>query len=415
MTKRICWKKGMRLTDEILRASDDSMTELVGNSFALAAAGRFGLLPLVPFELSVNISKGLVDVESLSCTAITKGGHFIDARYDTKFTNSFDTRVTISEDQGEKEYVLIINHTGEWKDSNDGYEEPVYSFSLIAPNSSVPDNALPIARIVNEYGWRLDDMDFVPPCLFVSSHPRYEELLKKFAEVLSEIDNKIKKLLHSGGKNAFRILWPVVQQLMITINKEQDLMTPMGLLANVQKFVSAFTCACELDDYLNLANADVFSQYVYAPYNYKDSYQRISEGLDLCFSICEKIEKIGDGAPSRPAETSFVSAPSVDEDALIQECATSETTIDVLYNTLEANVFFTIDGKEPSISSERALRTKKGFKIKFDNEYRKEKGKEPDKTITLKLMAVVDGASSNVSCFLVHLHKSLKFRNAIPI
>ena len=47
MTKRICWKKGMRLTDEILRASDNSTMELVRNGVALAAAGRFGLCPSV--------------------------------------------------------------------------------------------------------------------------------------------------------------------------------------------------------------------------------------------------------------------------------------------------------------------------------------------------------------------------------
>ena len=58
MTKRICWKKGMRLTDEILRASDNSTMELVSNALALAAAGRFGLFPsAIPFELSLSINK----------------------------------------------------------------------------------------------------------------------------------------------------------------------------------------------------------------------------------------------------------------------------------------------------------------------------------------------------------------------
>lgn len=405
----------MRLTDEVLRASDDSTIELVGNSLALAAAGRFGLLPSTHFNLSVNISKGLVDVESLNCTAVTKSGNVIDAHYDTKFTNSFDTRIQIPEGNGEKEYVLTINYTGQWKDSNDGYEEPIYSFSLLPPNSPIPSKSLPIARIVDEYGWRLDDLDFVPPCLFVSSHQKYKELLEKFSEVLSEIDNRAKNLLHSNGKDIIRAFWPIVQQLMITINKEQDLMTPMGLLANVQKCVSAFTCACELDDNIELADADKFKSYIYAPYNYKDSYLKIKEGLDLCFSIREKVEKIGEGAQPQPIETTSVIAPSVNKDALYQECVTSETTIDISYNTLEANVYFTVDGKEPSIRSERALKTRTGFKIKFDNEYRKEKGKEPDKTITLKLIAVVDGVSSDVSCFLINLHKSLKFRNAIPI
>ena len=262
MTKRICWKKGMRLTDEVLKASDDSMIKFVGNSLALAAAGRFGLLPLTSFELSVNISKGLVDVESLNCTAVTKSGDFIDAHYDTKFTNSFDTRVQIPEGSGEKEYVLTINYTGQWKDSNDGNEEPIYTFSLMAPNSAIPSNSLPFARIVDEYGWRMDDVNFVPPCMYINSHQKYIELAKQFEDVLTLIDTKVRNLLHSKGKDAIRIFWPVVQQLMITMNKEYELMTPMNLLSNIQKCVSAFTCACELDDYLELADADIFKNYV---------------------------------------------------------------------------------------------------------------------------------------------------------
>lgn len=96
MTKRICWKKGMRLTDEVLKASDDSSAQFVGHALALAAAGRFGLLPSSrPFGISLNITKGFVDVESLDCLAITRGGDLIDIQYDTLYTGAFDSRVQI--------------------------------------------------------------------------------------------------------------------------------------------------------------------------------------------------------------------------------------------------------------------------------------------------------------------------------
>ncbi len=43
----------MRLTDDVLRASDNSTAEFISNALALAAAGRFGLFPSAsPFELS---------------------------------------------------------------------------------------------------------------------------------------------------------------------------------------------------------------------------------------------------------------------------------------------------------------------------------------------------------------------------
>lgn len=394
----------MRLTDEVLRASDDSTIELVGKSLALAAAGRFGLLPSTSFDLSVNISKGLVDVESLNCTAVTKSGNVIDAHYDTKFTNSFDTRIQIPEGSGEKEYILTIDYTGQWKDSNDGYEEPIYTFSLMASNSSIPSNSLPIARIVDEYGWRLDEIDFVPPCLFVSSHQKYNELLKKFSDVLTEIDNKAKNLLHSNGKDVIRAFWPVVQQLMITVSKEQDLMTPMGLLANVQKCVSAFTCACELDDYIDLADADRFRSYIYAPYNYKDSYQRIKEGLDLCFSINEKVSKLNDG----PQAPSTIEAPTIANSQLIKRCTNSKARVQVTNNVSGSMVLFSIDGTEPSQSlNGQTLQIESGF-----NNSRK---REPDKVVMVKLKAVLNGIESNTNTYEITLQKDIERWTGIEI
>lgn len=394
----------MRLTDEVLRASDDSTIELVGNSLALAAAGRFGLLPSTHFDLSVNISKGLVDVESLNCTAVTKSGNVIDAHYDTKFTNSFDTRIQIPEGNGEKEYVLTINYTGQWKDSNDGYEEPIYTFSLMASNSSIPSNSLPIARIVDEYGWRMDEIDFVPPCLFVSSHQKYNELLKQFSDVLTEIDNKAKNLLHSNGKDIIRVFWPIVQQLMITVNKEQDLMTPMGLLANVQKCVSAFTCACELDDYIDLADADRFRNYIYAPYNYKDSYQRIKEGLDLCFSINEKVSKLNEG----PQVPSTIEAPTIANSQLIKRCTNSKARIQVTNNVSGATVYYSIDGNEPSHSL-------KGQDIQLESGFNNLRKREPDKIVMVKLKAVLNGIESNTNTYEITLQKDIERWTGIEI
>ena len=404
MIKRICWKKGMRLTDEVLRASDDSTIELVGKSLALAAAGRFGLLPSTHFDLSVNISKGLVDVESLNCTAVTKSGNVIDAHYDTKFTNSFDTRIQIPEGNGEKEYVLTINYTGQWKDSNDGYEEPIYTFSLMASNSSIPSNSLPIARIVDEYGWRMDEIDFVPPCLFVSSHQKYNELLKQFSDVLTEIDNKAKNLLHSNGKDIIRVFWPIVQQLMITVNKEQDLMTPMGLLAHVQKCVSAFTCACELDDYIDLADAEKFRSYIYAPYNYKDSYQRIREGLDLCFSINEKVSKLDEG----PQVPSIIDAPTIANSQLIKRCTNSKTRVQVTNNVSGATVYYSIDGSEPSQSL-------KGQDIQLESGFNNLRKREPDKVVMVKLKAVLNGIESNTNTYEITLQKDIERWTGIEI
>lgn len=408
MAKRICWKKGMRLTDDILRASDNCMVELVGNALSLAAAGRFGLLPSTtsPFDLSLNINKGIIDVDLLNCLAITKGGFLIDAHYDTKFTNTFDTRVQIPEGNEEKEFILTIDTLPEkWKDTNNGYEEPIYSFSLIAPYSPLPENSLPIARIVDEYGWRMDDVDFVPPCLYVTSHQKFIDLVKQFEEVLSAIDTKVRSLLQSNGKDAIRIFWPIIQQLMIAMSKEYDIMTPMGLLSNVQKCVSAFTCACELDDYIELADAEKFRNYIYAPYNYKDAYLKIKEGLDLCFSIKEKVGKLNEG----PQAPTTIEAPTIPDSQLIKRCTNSKAKVQITNNVAGATVYYTIDGGEPTQAS------KSGVMIQLDSGFNNSRKREPDKVITVRVKAFLNGISSNTNTYEITLQKDIERWTGIEI
>ena len=414
----------MRLTHEVLQAADDSTAEVMGKAFVLAAAGRFGLLPAIrPFDLSLNVMNGIVDVESLSCLAVTKDGSLIDVHYDTRFTNNFDTRAFMPENVRAQEMILTVNAVqGAWHEANDGYEEPVYAFALIAPDTTVPDNALPIGRIVDDHGWRLDELDFVPPCLFVSSHYKYQDLLQRFADLLAAIDTKAREALMAGHVSIVRSFWPLIQQLRITIDKECDLMTPMMLLANVQKCVSAFICACDMEDGMEMVGAKMFRGYVMAPYNYKDAYQRIKVGLDLCVSISDHVAKLAENAPQqqpkqepRRTDTPRPSAPLIASKDLMQDCDTSETSILIAYDNPSATIYFTTNGSEPSDKGTRASRTRMGFRIKFDNGFRAVKGKEPDKNMLIKLMAVIDGVSSAIGASNVILHKSLKFRDAIPV
>lgn len=400
--KRIFWKRGMRLTDDILRASDDSMAEFVGHALMLAAAGRFGLIPSPrPFVLTLNVMGNVVDVESLSCLAVTRGGYLVDAHYDTRYTNSFDTRVLIPDDTESKEFILTVNAGRQWAETHDGFEEPVYTFSLMAPDSVIPDDAMPIGRIIDDQGWRMDDTDFVPPCLFVSAHRKYEELLQRFSEVLAAIDAKAQAALFSGARSAIQVFWPLVQQLRISASKERDLMTPMTLLSNVQKCVSAFTCACDLTDTLELVEAKMFRRYVLAPYNYKDAYQRIKVGLELCFAISEKVATL-QSRPRQPVAEPVrqkIQSPYIEDANLFQNCRRREVSIAVVCPDPKAKVLFSTDGSEPT-------RTLSQYKnILINNGFNKKKVEEMDQYLTIKLKAVLDGAESECKSFSVTLHK----------
>lgn len=413
--KKISWRRGMRLSDNLFRASDDCILDVIGKVAVMVSAGRFGLLPSdEPFEVSLNFGNGCIDVDTLVCRAISRNGSLIDVGFTTRYDNNFTTRLDIPDLPGVEEFLLVLEVVpGQWKETADCFEEPVYTFSLIGADSAVPDNGVPVARIVNDYGWRMDQIDFVPPCIVVSAHPKYIELLNRFSDLLSAMDIKSKGAIGSGAHGAVTVFLPIVEQLQIAVDKFRDTISPIELLGRVQQCVSAFTCACELNPIVAFPEAKMFQSYSRAPYTVKEAYTRINIGLKLCATILEKVSAwAGMSAPQR--EESHA-APSIAAGNTHIVCNTSETSIPVEYASSSATVYFTTDGTLPTQSSMKALRMRDGYRIKFDNGFRKEKGSEPDKNLNINLIAY-DGASrSNVASYTVSLHKDMKFRNAIPV
>ena len=413
MPKRIRWTKGMRLTDDVMRASDQCFIDFAKNAFVLSSSGRFGLLPTSkPFELSLDISNGMVDVVSLNCTAITNAGDLIEAHYDTKYNNSFDTRIQIPVENDVKEYILIINaESDKWSDTNNGFEEQAYSFKLIPVNSPIGINAMPIAHIVDsEYGgWRIDDVDFVPPCLFVTAHPKFSELLDEFHSTLMAIDQKVAGMMKVGNKNVFIVFWPVIQQLMIEVDKERDSMSPITLMAKVQKCVSAFLCGCDLDENLDIENAETLRGYIVRPFNYKEAYTAIKEGIGICFRIGENIENLQTTTIPKSAEPGLPEAPTIDPAQMTIRCTTSTAKVQLTNNTTGATVYYTTDGSEPNETS------KKGLSVVLQNGFKKERVNEPDKSATIKAKAILNGISSRTSTFQITLIKDISIWNGYEI
>lgn len=403
----------MRLTDEILKKASDCTEEQVNTAMMLSAAGRFGLLPNArEFNLQIDINNGFIEVGALDCLGLTKGGCLIDVQYDSQFTTSFETRVSLPDSSAKVLMLLIEAHPSEWYDVNDDYEYPTYSFALIPENSPMSPYALPIGRLVNEneYGWHMDDINFVPPCLFVSSHRKFVEQQQAFYELLVKIDENLMKQSHSDGRNMMRIFWPEVRNTLITIDKEQDTMTPMQLFGNIQRIVSSFTIALELDDVLNLSDEDkqAFNQYALARYNYKDVYKRINEGLALNARISEKMERL-QAAPEPAPRQNQPKAPTISDDQMLKKCTNTKARITITNNEPGATIYFTTDGTEPSPTSA------KGTNFSISNGFSNDRKREVDKTITVKVMAMLNGMSSRINTYEITLHKNIERWTGIEI
>lgn len=401
MAKRVFWKKGMRLTDEVLRMSDSYHAELVNQAFLLGAAGRFGLIPSRrPFRISLDFSKNIIEVTELDCLALTRGGQLIDASYDSRYTQAGETRVMIPPQSEDRAFLLLATDAGEWVDAHDGTCKPAYQFSLVPDNSPVPEDAFPVARIVHDTEWQLDQDVFVPPCLFLSSHPRYMRLCEDFMTLLERLDLLVPGKLITDSGDARRVFWPAVRSLKIRVDKEKETMTPMDLLARVQECVSAFYCACTLDECLSLSEGNKFQEFVQHPYHFRDCVQRIQEGLLLTADICRKIEDFEVDVPQAPEPASV---PELFIPASGQHVFATSNNVSIEVGGLEpgATGFFSVDGSDPSkpLQNGRFVQVNPGFN--------KTRSREDDRSYIVKLKAVADGHSSRVTAFEVLVTKDV--------
>ena len=391
----------MRLTDEVLRMSDSYHAELVNQAFLLGAAGRFGLVPSPrPFRISLDFSKNIIEVTELDCLALTRGGQLIDASYDSRYTRVGETRVMIPPQSEERAFLLLVTDAGEWVDAHDGTCEPAYQFSLVPENAPVPEDAIPVARIVHDPEWRMDQESFVPPCLFLSSHQRYMRLRDDFMTLLERLDLLVPVKLITDSGDARRVFWPAIRSLKIRLDKESETMTPMSLLARVQECVSAFYCACTLDECLSLSEGNKFQEYVQHPYHFRDCALKIQEGLLLTADICRKIEDFEVDVPETP-EPVAVPDLFIPQSGLHVFATSNDVRVEV--GGLEPGVsgFYSVDGSEPSkpLQGGRYVQVNPGFN--------KTRTREDDRSYVVKLKAVADGRSSRVTAFEVLVTKDV--------
>lgn len=399
MTKRICWKKGMRLTDEIMISSDKCHFESLSQAFVLAAHGRFGLLPSSrEFKISISINKNIVNVESLSCLALTKSGRIIDIYYDTTLSNNIDPQATIPSYE-DKSFLLCVRANDGWKEVYDGFCEPDYRFEVIREDCALDDDMFPIARIIKNNDWLSDDIDFIPPCLFTTAHPKFGKWIEEFSHILKTSSRKLFESRDTDCQTAISIFLPIVEQIRITIDKESDTMTPMALLGNIQKYISGFLCACTLEKRLNLKEEETFMNYVNIPYDYKDVHKHIKEGLKHCDLVSGKIDKLNDFVQ----EEVKISAPTISNANLFKKCTNSKVRIPVENNAPGSVIYYTIDGSEPTTSS------KSGETITFASGFTGGRDKEEaDKYITIKVKSVLNGVSSITNSYTIRLQKDVK-------
>lgn len=284
----------MRLSTEIFNAMDGAAENSLCMVSLLGSANRYGLFPTSkPFELSVNINGDALEVTSLTCHGVTKSGCLIDIDYDSNYANTFDTRIAIpAGSDGDAYYLIIRVNEGEWREIDDTYSELSYSFDLIGENSPMADNCLPVGMLVNQYGWRLNETDFVPPCLYVTAHYKFIEQTHRAMAFAKELFAMCLSSQNCVARSLLSQIWTSAAIVYSRLDKEQDTLTPGQLLASLQQLTNSFMVGCYADDYVSLENQDPFALYVRKPYDAKNIYRDIETGLSLCAEISVKMNAV---------------------------------------------------------------------------------------------------------------------------
>ena len=188
--------------------------------------------------------------------------------------------------------LIVRTYDKEWREVNEVYSEPKYTFELIGANSPVDSNSLPVGLVVNQYGWRLDESEFVPPCLYANAHPAYVDLVNRAKLMFKSISDRCLGSVNCVARHLFTAVWTAAVHNYIYVDKKDDALTPAGLLAAVQRVVASFVIGCSADEYITLENAEPFVEYLQKPYDARNLYRDIRIGLELCAEISVKMDAV---------------------------------------------------------------------------------------------------------------------------
>lgn len=413
MQRRICWNPGMRLSDKHLRASDDAHYAWIDKAITLASAGQSGLIPNVkPFKIDMKVDGDHVDITALTCFAVTEGHNLIDIEFDSKYSIQKNSRLELPKTVSSDNQLLVIKATGLWEETNNSSKEPVrfeeqaYDFAIINANSRIPVNSFPIARFVASNNNWVQDYEFVPPCLLVSADEKYKKLLEQFLDILKQIEQKTQPLPDSDALRIMTVLLPLVQQIRIDTDWGRDTLTPLGLLANIQKIASTFYTVSVLNDCFDQDRPGDFRGYAQQSYsNLLEIYPLVKKGVELCEKLKARIEESLKGIKETPKESptiNVIQPPYIAEENRYQNCNSNHISIPVGNVPIGATVFYSTDGSVPSIplDSSKCIPIPTGYDIKK---------RMPDTTINIKLMSVVGQNHSEIVSYSITLHYEYKW------
>ncbi len=268
--KRIDWKQGMLITPDTFIESDNYHQLHHEINRKLIIQKSYGLLPDSNFVIESEITSSTLEIKKIYCEAIIKNGKLIliDKKYSIPLPNI---------PSGEFYIAAKIAETSHFETNEIPYLQTEYDFEIRPIKSGTElsdDNFFPIMKITNASGsW--ENMDYIPPCLTISSC----RILIDLQEEIKKISNEIIVLITNKKYEPY-LLYNLTM-LFLELNNYTKSETPFVMVLLLKKiFKTILICHPDLDNCV-----DIFIQKEY-------DHDDIKKRLDQAFQFLQKYKEV---------------------------------------------------------------------------------------------------------------------------
>ena len=283
---RVAWQAGMRLTDEIFRASDEYYLSCLQPLYAVLVNGDYGFLGLPIFRY--ELTESALSVIKLEADAICYSGKLIRLSYSREERTLFQN---ISLLDTTEPLILYIDAASE-KTVNVSQNEthvPLCDADyqiLIRPENEHYNNpdAVPLARFTYKHGWSADPT-FIAPCISLRANGM---LLRSASNYVVELERLIKALQESKDTTQFLLVMsaiPVLTRIAVEVEKESDKMSPRHLITLMQEGIQALLALLEMEKGVTVPEMERCVSFVGSHYTPYLISEMINEGIYLTHAL----------------------------------------------------------------------------------------------------------------------------------
>ena len=308
---RVAWQAGMRLTDEIFRASDEYYLSCLQPLYSVLVNGDYGFLTLPIFRY--ELTESTLSVTELDASAISYSGKLIRLSFTREERALFQN---INLPSTTEPIVLFIDNTSDKTIKVTDSEKSVplcdadyhILVKLESEHYNNPD-AIPFARFIYKHGWS-QDPGFIAPCISLRSNGALLRAASNYVVELESVIKALKNAIDTGQYVMIMSALPLLVRITVEVQKESDKMTPRHLITLMQEGVQILLTLSEIEDAVIVPERERCLAFVESHYTPYIISELITEGIYLTHALTNLPQSFGVREVRKPEpETERVRPP----------------------------------------------------------------------------------------------------------